>query len=262
MLEKLSTTIDLTQEKHFIDPFTYLSQHFPLPDCRQNNYHRSSIYTPHLGNATLVNAAGPLLSIMHRMSYSNNQKNDHKAALQHEFQAFIDHITQAHFTKPTVAAASFCLMALLHQTEHKANPDNKSLGSGLPVFSSPLTRAQEQQIFISLTDACCDEPEKYIGLLELIHVCLHAGYNFDDEQSKSERNFDQIKHQVYRSIQSQRPKVELLSPIASTETNPKYRWSTVAVLLLLCGGSGLFLQTIWHSSQPIHHLTWQVRHTG
>ena len=234
MLEETDTPQPPSVIKAIDDPFLYLSQHFKLPNTHTQQYHRSTLYTPTPGDNPLLAAAGPLLSIIRRLHAANNtlQQNKQKLPLQHELQAFIDAITQAHYPKKIIAAATFCLITLLEDVSGQDHPTQDNPHT----FPIPMPSNHKNQLFMQLLHSCSADPEQHLDLMELIYVCLNSGYtaNFH-EQHQGLHQLTELKNQLYRSIQQQRPNKTLLSAAPPPRTPKNIRWRyTLALSGLLC----------------------------
>lgn len=205
-----------TAKQQRTDPFYYLGQHFSK---RKAGYHRSKIYSPssQCKQHGLVIAAGPIFTLIHRLQQApakHTQPSMDLAHWQHEMQAFIDHATANGYTEKTIAAASFALTALIDEALSSCQTPEQKSNNLLP---EPMSGKHQADLFFELIEACLQDKQANLDLIELLYLCIENGYTghyADHHQGLYQ--LAQISHELFTTLQQYRPKL----PTPNTQSSP------------------------------------------
>ncbi len=245
----------LTPHAPAVDP-----QHFQLPD---DVYYRSRVFSSQAGINPLINAAQPLIALLHRMANSARppQSSDPSKNLHHEIHAFETRARACEYPAETILIGRYLLTVTLY---HRVLQTPWGVGDErMQITLQRLipTQNRSEQHVMSLLNKLMQSPTDNIDCLELAYCCLSLGFADIERSAQAQQQFDQQLHELYAMIRQQKPsfsKTLLLSAVdISADQTPRQTLSmawvlSLAAVIMLSLSMG-FDYMLNQTAKPIQH---------
>ncbi|QBR83251.1 DotU family type IV/VI secretion system protein [Legionella israelensis] len=171
-------------------------------------YYRSKLFIAPYTTNPLIAAAGPLFSLLERLSISSvlpaiNLIRDN---IEHELHAFQSKLSVSDYSQDLMAIAYYLLCATIDEMLAKSYLRLYGENTEFKAFT-PLTsnKAEPQSRFFEIVNSIKESPNQYLDLIELAYYCLIAG--FEGEQhfhANGRQNLDHLIEELYLLIQKHR----------------------------------------------------------
>lgn len=171
-------------------------------------YYRSKLFIAPFSTNALVAAAGPVFSLLERLSLSPSlpaveQIRDNIA---HELHAFYSKLQASQYAGDLINIAYYLLTATVDETLAK---NYLRVYNSAPEFKSftPLTNDDipPPQRFFEILTYVKERPNQFLDLIELIYFCLIAGFEGNYHQKADGRqSLDNHIENLYQIIQQHR----------------------------------------------------------
>lgn len=194
------------------------TEHYPIslvnrlaitrPDYAVQGYYRSKLFiAPPSGNS-LVTAAGPLLSLLERLSLSLSLPpvNDIRENIAHEIHAFHSKLSASDYPADLTSIAHYLLSATIDELLGKSYLRVYQVAPEFKSFT-PLTSdgAYPQQRFFEILHYIKERPNQFLDVLELVYFCLIAGFEGECHLTADGRQvLDNHIEELYQTIQQHR----------------------------------------------------------
>ncbi len=176
----------------------------PIP----KGYYRSKLFINASTTNPLVAAAGPLLSLLERLSVSPTLPpiNDIRDNIEHELHAFHSRLARHDYANEFIVIASYLLSATIDELLGK---NYLRLYEQPAVFKAFTPSSHDdlgpERRFFDIISHIKERTNQYLDLLELAYYCLIAG--FEGEQHlrlDGRQTLDNIIEELYQLIQKNR----------------------------------------------------------
>ncbi|MCX7118030.1 MAG: type IVB secretion system protein IcmH/DotU [Legionellales bacterium] len=203
-------------------------------------YYRSRLFIHSSVTNPLVAAAGPVLSLLERLSISPTlpEVNIIRENIEHELYAFHSRLTGLHYADEFIIIAAYLLTATIDESLGKNYCRIHGEGTEFKAFTpSSHDDIGPQRRFFDIIHHIKERTNQYLDLLELAYYCLIAGFEGEQHlRPDGKQILDNLTEELYQLIQRHRAnKPDRLfkeePPPAPHATN--HQSSIVAILLAL-----------------------------
>jgi type VI protein secretion system component VasF len=188
----------MNDQRNQIDPLLNL-----LPESSRKRQTAASSYQPYLRAGlsscqpkTALEAASAFFTCVMRFKQKKEATNQAHMIdwLEHECALFENHMHQMNYQKPTLLAGSYVLRLWAYdQLMHLLKPQN------CHVLEAPENEENQSDAILNISQFCCQSPQTYIDLLELLYLCLKTGYQGNQSAEKKEV-YRTMTEQVYQCL--------------------------------------------------------------
>lgn len=227
----------------------------PLVPQATHGYYRSKLFMTASTTNPLVAAAGPLLSLIERLSTSQTLPAIEviRENIDHELNAFQSRLKSMHYADEFGGIAHYLLSVTLDELLGKNYMRLYGQQASFHAFTPPSSNdISPQQRFFDIIDYITQRATQYLDLVELSYYCLIAGFEGEYHQRADGRLaldnliqtlYDIIEqHRVYKPLRlfnEQRPPEKTHEPI-------HYKPFLRTTLLSLCMLMGTYvLSQLW-----------------
>jgi len=216
---------------------------------------------PHAGLNPLVDAAGPLFSLLGHLkkikSYQHLSKWQHEVKQSlHAFQAAI----KSQYPLEQISISLYVMSAMIDDCVSHSIWERQWKRHSL-VAALPIEMHQGNQFF-TILERIIQNPAQHIDLMELMYLCLSMGYKGQyQNMSQGHLLLEQIKHRLYQHIRAYRGSTsKLLSSIplkvlSVSKNKPPSKFSlfsifivTACLIMTIFIGLGYLMDVITHES--------------
>lgn len=214
-------------------------------------YYRSKLFIASASTNPLVSAAGPLFSLLERLSISPtlppvNQIRDN---IEHELEAFQSRLTSQQYAEEFIIIARYLLSATIDELLGK----NYIRLYGKPAEFKAFTPLSDDQVepqrrFFDIVHYLKERAVQYLDLLELVYYCLIAGFEGEQHLAPNGRQvLDELIEELYQLIQQHRvyQPYQLFPEQARAQTFPVKPHKPLVIRALLTAG---LLTTVYLAS--------------
>jgi len=171
-------------------------------------YYRSKLFIAPFSMNTLVSAAGPILSLLERLSLSASLPpvENIRDNIQHELFAFRSKLDASNYPADVISIAQYLLSATIDEILGKNYMRVFNEAMEFKSFT-PLTSdgAQPQQRFFEILNYIKERPNQFLDLIGLVYYCLIAGFEGECHQKVDGRQkLDNYIDELYQIIQQYR----------------------------------------------------------
>lgn len=158
-------------------------------------YYRSKLFVAPLSTTPLIAAAGPLFSILERLSVCTSLPVLSLVCenIRHELQAFHSRLSGKHYTPEVEALAHYILTATIDELLQKSY---LRIYDEIPEYEPFNPQAHgavlPTQGFFDIVLFIKDQPLQYLDMIELAYFCLMLG--FEGEQAKKPQGRYIVEH--------------------------------------------------------------------
>lgn len=228
----------------FVPPFEVPGRFQPL-----QGYYRSKLFTHSSTTNPLVSAAGPLLSLLERLSVSptlppilNIRDN-----IEHELHAFESQLSGQQYAEEFIVIAGYLLRATIDEFIGK---NYLRLLGFSPEFRSftPLTHDNigPERRFFDVVNHIKQRANQYLNLLELAYYCLILGFEGEEHMRPNGRQtLDNLTEELYQLIQHNRANkphrlFKTHAPMLSSLEAVSYKQVIIASVVALVAVSAIY----------------------
>ncbi len=229
----------------------------PLPQikkpCVPKGYFRSKLYISPSSSNPLLSAAGPIFSLLERLSVSPRLPDidDIYQNVEHEINAFHSRLSSLDYTDELSLVARYLLSATVDEMLGK----NYMRTNGQPAEFKAFPQFANDEIgpekrFFQIVDYIKARPSQYLDLVELSYYCLISGFEGAYHLKPDGRvNLDNAIEELYQLIQSHRvhKPIRLFSVKNPISSQPKSRKTGMIFGFLAVGG----LVLLYYFSQAV-----------
>jgi type VI secretion system protein ImpK len=188
-----------------------LVSRFSLPGTQRSperGYYRSKLFINSSTTNPLVAAAGPLLSLLERLSVSPTLPPIHaiRDNIEHELNAFQSRLAGLEYAEEFSVIASYLLSATIDELLGK----NYLRLHGKPAEFKAFTPLSHNEVgperrFFDIIYHIKERTNQYLDLLELGYYCLIAGFEGEQHlKSDGRQALDNLIEELYQLIQHNR----------------------------------------------------------
>lgn len=171
-------------------------------------YYRSKLFMSSSTTNPLVSAAGPLLSLLERLSISPSLPpiNSIRDNIEHELYAFYSQLAGQEYIDEFVAIAGYLLCATIDELLGK----NYLRLYGQPAEFKAFTPSSYDDIgpqrrFFDIIHHIKERTNQYLDLIELGYYCLIAGFEGEQHlRTDGRQTLDNLTEELYQLIQQNR----------------------------------------------------------
>lgn len=171
-------------------------------------YYRSRLFVVPFTTNPLVAAAGPLFSLLERLSISQTLPPiaNIRGNIEHELHAFQSRLNSNHSAEDLDAIANYMMCATIDELLGKSYLRVYGTAAEFIAFTpSSLDDAGPQDRFFDIIDYISERPNQYLDLIELSYYCLIAGFEGKHHQRADGRMvLDNLIEELYQLIQQYR----------------------------------------------------------
>lgn len=187
-----------------------LVSRLPVPEKQRvpQGYYRSKLFIASSAANPLIAAAGPLFSLLERLSISQSLPpvEEIHGNIEHEINAFHSRLITQEYTDELTFIARYLMCATVDELLGK----NYLRINGEPAEFKAFTISANDDIgpqkrFFEIVEYIKDHANQYLDLIELAYYCLIAG--FEGEQHimpNGRQNLDNLIEELYQLIQDHR----------------------------------------------------------
>lgn len=173
-------------------------------DPSPSAYYRSKLFVASFATNPMVAAAGPLLSLIERLSQGLifPNLNEIRKNIEHELHAFHSQLKGKSYTSDFEGIAHYFLCAtidelMLQNTEKRTNV-NEKFQALTPISQDGVSRETR---FFELLHFLKEKPEQYLDLIELAYYCLASGFQgMYREHAEGPRILDDLNTELSKLI--------------------------------------------------------------
>ncbi|WP_419420345.1 type IVB secretion system protein IcmH/DotU [Legionella sp. D16C41] len=171
-------------------------------------YYRSKLFTISFTTNPLVAAAGPLLSLVERLSISPSLPpvQNIRENIEHELRAFHSRLDGKAYTEEFDAIAHYLLCATMDELLGKSYLRLHGRPAEFQAFT-PLSYdgIGPEEHFFNIVNHIKENPNQYLDLIELAYYCLIAGFEGKQHQRADGRLvLDNMIEELFQLIQQHR----------------------------------------------------------
>jgi len=234
-------------------------------------YYRSKLFIVPSAANPLVAAAGPLFSLLERLSISPTLPDitDIRNNIEHELNAFHSRLGSLSYTQELVSIAHYLLSATIDELLGK----NYLRLHGYPAEFNAFTPSSFDEIgpqrrFFDIVNYIKERTNQYMDLVELAYYCLIAGFEGEQHlRANGRQELDNTIEELYQLIQHNRVNKPYMlfaqcTPAVKEPKNHKslliFASVALAFLVFLYLGSHALLEqkakTVLHGHATLTHL--------
>jgi type VI secretion system protein ImpK len=209
-------------------------------------YYRSKLFIAPFTTNPLVAAAGPLLSLLERLSVSPSLPpvDNIRENIEHELHAFYSRLNRKDYSEELNAIAHYLLCATIDELLGKNYLRLYGEAAEFKAFTpSSLDSIGPQRRFFDIVKYIKERPNQYLDLMELAYYCLIAGFEGEQHGRADGRQvLDNLIEELFQLIKEHRvnKSYQLFRQHKKVDAFPKnYKpliaWATLALVLLIGG---------------------------
>jgi len=168
------------------------------PRSQQHIVHKSLHHEPIHHNLLLAKASKIFTLIAQLINKTNTDFKKFQKILSNELQNFEEEISVNHYDEDLSFAICYALNICANEMIHAHFPGKKKHAS-----ASKQTIATDQERFSTTLEKLCQNPPKFIDIIEFIYVCLNLQCG-----TKSNNPWQQTTDCLYQLVRSQRGEIE------------------------------------------------------
>lgn len=171
-------------------------------------YYRSKLFIAPVSTNTLIAAAGPLFSLLERLSVSSSLPPIEKIRdnIEHELQAFHSQLLVGLYSPDLTGIAQYLLCATVDELLGKSYLRVYKQAIEFQAFT-PLIGdgVQPQEGFFEILSQLRERPNQYLDVIELLYFCLITGFEGKYHlQTDGRQVLDNTIEDLYQIIQQYR----------------------------------------------------------
>lgn len=171
-------------------------------------YFRSKLFVASFTTNPLVAAAGPLLSLLERLSVSPSLPpiTSIRGNIEHELNAFHSRINGKNCIEEIETLAHYLLCATIDELLGKSYLRFYEQAAQFNAFTpASLDNIGPEQRFFDIINYIKDRPNQYLDLLELAYYCLISGFEGHYHgRADGRQNLDNLIEELFQLIQQYR----------------------------------------------------------
>ena len=244
---------------------TSLVSQFEVPGRFQplQGYYRSKLFSHTSATNPLVAAAGPLLSLLERLSVSPTLPPilSIRDNIEHELHAFESRLTGQQYAEEFIVISGYLLRATIDEFIGKNYLRLLGHAAEFHAFT-PLTHDNigPERRFFDVVNHIKQRANQYLNLLELAYYCLILGFEGEEHMRPNGRQtLDHLTEELYQLIQQNRANkphrlFKTHAPMLMTTEPVSYKRMIIASLMAFAAlgaiyfGSHLLLE---HKAQTL-----------
>lgn len=179
-----------------------------MPSKVPQTYYRSKLFIAPYTSNPLIAAAGPLFSLLERLSISPTLPavNVVRDNIEHELKALHSKLNASDYAQELIAIAHYLLCAVIDEMLGKSYLRLYGENAEFKAFS-PLSsdKAEPQSRFFEILTCIKERPNQYLDLIELAYYCLIAGFEGEQHfRADGRQTLDNLIEELYLLIQKNR----------------------------------------------------------
>lgn len=189
---------------------TSLVSRFSMPNthCVPHGYFRSKLFVTSYTTNPLVAAAGPLLSLMERLSLSPTLPaiDGIRENIEHELFAFHSRLASQQYANEFIVIANYLLSAMIDEFLGKNYLRLYNQPAEFKAFTPPShDESQPQSRFFEIVNFIKSRTNQYLDILELAYYCLITGFEGEQHiRADGRQKLDNLIEELYQLIQQHR----------------------------------------------------------
>lgn len=171
-------------------------------------YYRSKLFIAPYTTNPLIAAAGPIFSLLERLSLSQSLPpvEQIRENIEHEFYAFLSRLQAAEYAEDSIRVARYIMSATIDELIGKSYLRLNEQGVEFKAFSaSSIHTLSPDQGFFEVIDYIKVRPTQYLDLIELAYYCLILGFEGQQHfKTDGRQTLENLIEELYLIIQSHR----------------------------------------------------------
>lgn len=234
-----------------------LASRFPIAGIYQplQGYYRSKLFVVPAAANPLAAAAGPLFSLLERLSISPSlpEVAHIRNNIEHELNAFHSRLGSSQYTPELIGIAHYLLCATIDELIGK----NYLRIYGQPAEFKAFTPSSYDDIgpqnrFFEIVNYIKERTNQYLDLLELAYYCLISGFEGENHlRSNGRQILDDTIEELYQLIQRNRVNKAHTLFAQKTSTAPVVEHKNNKTLLVSLAIVSSLIFTLYFCSQAL-----------
>lgn len=181
----------------------------PKAPATHRGYFRSKLFTLSFHSNPLISAAGPLFTLLERLSLSSALPpvNALRDNIEHELLAFQSKLSRLCYADEFVIIAYYLLSATIDELLGKNYLRSRGEPAEFKAFTPPSVgeSAGPEQRFFDIVEHLKKQASQYLDLLEMAYYCLITGFEGEQHvQANGRQTLDNLIDELYQLIQKHR----------------------------------------------------------